>query len=190
MSLAGNVGKLTDYHPMLLEIGDRDVFVKCAPLLDQLQAAIYPNKRGGAGGSGGGDPLNLTAFKLWEEVHGDIVIHTQDMGLPLLEDDKAALRQWATIDDADQFFEHVTLDWCDKISDLVSPIKPWHPQTPCPACQQRFYLSDDDIRKPVLSVHYLSRSGSMLHPEQWSADCGRCGAQWVGKEVQAIAHTE
>lgn len=164
-------------------------YAKAAPLMDQLDAAIKPNQGGdNSGGGGGGDIINMSAMKLWERVAADIDIHSAENGMTTYWDRKATLQQWETWDDDDQFFEHMTLDWCDSIETLVSPIKPWHPDGRCPACGQRYYVDDERTRKPVFSVHYLGANGHPMHPDEWRVECGGCAAEWAGTRVQHIAY--
>lgn len=185
MSLRDNVHRLARQHMTTTPKG----YTKAEPLLDQLDAAIRPDKGGGkSGGSGRGDIINMSALKLWERICGDIDVHSREHGLTVYRDRKQTILQWENLDDGDQFFEHATLDWCDAIDAMLSPIKPWHPDGRCPACHQRYYLDDEDTRKPVFSVHYLGPDGHPLHPDQWRVECGGCSAEWTGTRVKQVAY--
>jgi len=184
MTLRANVHALTRDHLTNTPFGP----AKAAPLIRQLEAAIKPNKStSGGGASGRGEVINLSALALWEEIAADIGIHTIEAGLTPKPDRIESLRQWEMLDgdpDWADFLEHVTLDWCDRIAALLSPLKPWHPAQPCPACGMRFYGEES---APTLSVHYLGSDGQIAHPETWRMDCGGCGAEWEGDSLGAVS---
>lgn len=158
------------------------------PLLRQLEAAIRPNSGGGKTGKGGtGSIIDMTALALWEEINADIGIHTIEAGLPTHPDRIEILKGWTSLEgdpDWGDFLHHVCTDWCDRITALLSPLKPFHPSSPCPACGARFHGED---RTPPLNVHHIGPDGHQLHPEQWRMDCAACGATWSGDTLGMVA---
>lgn len=184
MSLRSTVHQLTADHLTHTPLG----YATAPPLLSQLEAAIKPSGRGAAaGGSGRGEVINLTALALWEEIAADISIHTQEAGLTPKPDRIETLKLWTIMDSDDdwnEFLTHVTQDWCDRITALLSPMKPYHPSQPCPSCGLKFY---GDENTPPLSVHYLSPDGEQLHPEQWKMECAACEAEWEGDTLGHVA---
>lgn len=183
-SLRTSIHALTSDHLTTTPLGT----ATAKPLMVQLEQAIKPDKGGGqANGNGKGDLINLTAMALWEEIASDIAIHTIEAGLTPKPDRIESLRQWATMEDDMEwgdFLARVALDWCDRIAAMLSPIKPFHPAQPCPACGQMF--AGDD-RAPSLSVHHLGPDGKQLHPEAWVMDCLACDSSWSGDTLGAMA---
>lgn len=184
MSLRTNLHALTSDHLTDTPLG----MATAPPLILQLEAAIKPDKGGGkANGNSKGDLINLTALSLWEEIAADIGIHTMEAGLPTSQSRIEMLKGWAAVeDDPDwgDFLMHVTTDWVDRIEALLSPLKPYHPARPCPACGIEFHGED---RTPPLNVHYLGPDGQPMHPHQWRMDCANCGATWSGDTLGAVA---
>lgn len=184
MTLRSNIHALTTDHLTDTPLG----LATAPPLIRQLEAAIRPSGRGAAaGGSGRGEVINLTALALWEEIASDIGIHTMEAGLPTSTNRLDMLKGWATLEgdpDWSDFLQHVTLDWCDRIQALLSPLKPYHPAHPCPSCGLRFHGDDN---APPLNVHYLGEDGQAMHPHQWRMECSACGAEWEGKVMGEIA---
>lgn len=184
MTLRSNVHALTTDHLTDTPLG----LATAPPLIRQLESAIKPNKGGGGSGSGKrADIIDMTALALWEEIAADIGIHTMETGLPTSQDRIEMLKGWVALeDDPDwsDFLTHATLDWCDRITALLSPIRPYHPSEPCPSCGLRFHGEDN---APPLSVHYLGADGKITHPHQWRMECESCGAEWSGDILGKIA---
>lgn len=184
MTLRSNIHALTSDHLTDTPLG----LATAPPLIRQLEAAIKPNKAtSGGGASGKGDIINMTALALWEEVAADIGIHTMEAGLPTSQDRIEMLKGWSALEDHPDwgdFLMHVTLDWCDRIAALLSPLKPYHPSGPCPSCGIEFHGEE---RTPPLNVHYLGTDGHQLHPHEWRMDCANCGATWSGDTLGAVA---
>lgn len=184
MSLRTNIHALCFSHLTDTPLG----LASAPPLIRQLEAAIKPDKGGGkSSGNGKGDLINMTALKLWEEIAADIGIHTMEAGLPTHQDRILMLKGWTAMeDDAEygDFMEHLTLDWCDMITALLSPLKPYHPAHPCPSCGLRFHGEDN---APPLNVHYLGPDGHPMHPHDWRMECANCGSEWSGDTLGAVA---
>ena len=184
MSLSTHIHTLTAPHLTSTPLG-----IEREPaLIVQLEAAIKPDKGGGKSNSNGkGDLINFSALALWEEITADVGIHTMEAGLHTYPDRLAMLRGWTVLEGDSEwgdFLEHVCLDWIDRIRALLSPIKPYHPATPCPACGVQHHGED---RTPPLNVHHIGTDGRQLHPHEWTMDCAACGAQWQGDTLGLVA---
>lgn len=184
MTLADNVHILTSEHLTRDEVG---AYVKAAPLLAQLRAAVTSDFAVGRGGSGGaGMILNSKADKLEKEIREAALFeHFEMAGSEYRGSLVALLRTWPLINlDAWQdYLEHVTLDWIDQIRELLESRRPpFRPSLPCPACGQRFHGAE---REPCLEVHYWDHDAEKIaHPSQWTAKCAGCGAEWNGDNLK------
>lgn len=184
MTLADNIHVLTNEHMTLADTGE---YIKAAPLLAQLRAAVTSDFAVSRGGSGGaGMILNSKADQLEKEIREAALFeHFEMAGAEYRGSLVALLRNWPKInlDDYQEYLEHVTLDWIDSIRSLLEARRPpWKPSLPCPACGQRFYGAERD---PCMEVHYWDHDAeAMAHPSQWIAKCSGCGAEWNGDNLK------
>lgn len=182
MTLPDNLHRLTAEH-MTMNDGGRAV--KVPSLLDQLDASTT-DKTGG-GGSGTGLPISAAAISLRQDI--DFAARDEqyqrtgsDIGTLV-----GILQSWASEQDPEMiaYLEHVTLDWCDRIGAIISPVKPpWRPAVPCPACG---IIYDRDGNGPGMRVHCWGEDEAMLPPGEWSAECIHCKAAWTAENMPWLA---
>jgi len=184
MTLADNIHMLTSEHMTMTDEGE---YTKAAPLLAQLRAASGSSLGAQGGGSGGGGMvISASAVKLEKEIRESALYeHFEMAGTEYRGSLVALLKTWPLInlDEWQDYLEHVTLDWLDRIREVLeSKRPPWRPSMPCPACAQRFYGPERD---PCLEVHYWDHDAeTMAHPSQWIAKCAGCGAEWNGDNLK------
>ena len=179
MSLPVNVNRLT--RPHLTYSHGKPVTIPA--LLDQLDRAVTEQTtRGGEGAGGAAIPIGTGALSLKQDIEREAREHQREMegftGYPLT----GILQSWAVLEgEWAAFLEHVTLDWCDRITAIVAPVKPPRRlHQPCPACGVMY--GGDDM-KPGLQVHCWDEDEGMLPPGDWTAECVHCGAAWKAEEM-------
>ncbi len=182
--LTESIHRLTREH---LTLADGKV-ATVPSLLDQLDAAATSKRGILAGGSGGtAIPISTAAVSLRQDIDWSARDeHYQRTGTDVgkLE---AIIQSWAAEQDPEMitYLEHVTLDWCDKINALISPVKPpWRPAVPCPACG---VIYDRDGNGPGLRVHCWGEDEAMLPPGEWTAECIHCQAAWTSENMPWLA---
>ena len=184
MTLADNIFRLTAEHMTMSDTGE---FVKAPPLLAQLRAASGSSLGAQGGGSGGGGlVVNAKAVKIENEIREAALYEHFEMAASEYRGSFVALiRTWPLIDidEYQDYLEHVTLDWIDKIRSILEAKRPpWRPHMPCPACSQRFYGAE---REPCLAVYYWDDDAEMIAPPAtWIAKCDGCGAEWNGDNLK------
>lgn len=184
MSLAGNIQELCSEH---LTTADDGSFVTAPPLLAQLRAASGSKLGMPGGGAGGaGMIVNARAVALENEIREAVLYeHFEMAGAEYRGPLVKLLKSWPLInlDEWQDYLEHVTLDWIDKIRALLEAKRPpWHPSINCPSCGQRFHGAE---REPCLSIHYWDHDAEEIaHPSQWMAECEGCGAEWTGDKLK------
>lgn len=184
MTLADNCWRLTNEHKTMGPKGP----ITVPALLDQLSEAVHPNNGGGVtGGAGARLPVNATALALLQDVERE-ARESQAELIPTFRGDlKAIIRSWAVEPingEWQEYLTNTTREWVKKIDRLLSPIKPYHPSKPCPACGQRFHGEDNT---PTLALTWISQDGDVMHPEEWAMECEACGAEWTGSVLGAVA---
>lgn len=182
LTLSDNIFRLTRGHLTAAQGG----VYRVPSLLDQLEAAFKPNNGGGAGGSAkAGLPINTTAVALWQDIEREATNYQHDLHGTSSRNVRAVIRSWVALTPSwEAHLTEATQKWCERIETLINPIKPYHPNQPCPACGQRFHGPE---RSTTLSLHWMDTDGNTLHPEEWAMDCAACGAQWSGKTLGAVA---
>ena len=185
MGLADNIHRLTRGHLT----GATAEIQRVPSLLDQLEAAVKPDVRGGASSSSAVAkiPINATAMALWQDITREATECQTELIGESSRNVRAVIRSWipGAIPAAwETHLAEVTAKWCERIENLINPIKPYHPSRPCPACGQRFHGPD---RTATLSLHWMDLEGNIMHPERWAMDCAACGAQWAGRTLDNIA---
>lgn len=184
MTLRDQIHTLTSEH---LTRDDTGAYVKSPPLLAQLRAASGSNLGAAGGGKGGGGMVvNSKAVALEAEIKAQALTeHFEMTGTEYRGGLVALLQTWAVIEPQEwlAYLEHVTSDWVDGIRGVLESVRPpWRPSIPCPACGQRFYGGDRDN---CLTVTYWDADADAIAPPStWSAECGGCGAAWVGDELK------
>lgn len=97
------------------------------------------------------------------------------------------IESWAHVEDDEwkKFLEHVTLDWIDRITNVIAPTRPRRPlMQPCSACGEKYTPGEDGKRIPAVTAWVWDGLGEAVAPmEQWDVKCSSCGAEWHGKEV-------
>lgn len=181
MTLADNIHRLKNEH---LSMADGRA-VKVPALLDQLESACSSNLGAQGGGSGGkGLLVNTRAVDLHREIRRDaLAYHFEMHGYEFRGSLRGLIGSWVAppTEQWGTFLEHATLDWCDRIGDLLESRRPpFRPSIPCPACGQRFH---GDENAPALSIEYWDHEqDKALHPHSWTAECAACGAEWRSYE--------
>lgn len=183
MTLADQIHRLTSEH-MTMTDGHA---TKVPSLLDQLDAAMI-DKTGRAGGGGSRAlPISDAAYSLRQ----DIDFAARDEQYQRTGTDTgtlvAIIQSWAIEQDAEMvaYLEHVTMDWCDQIKEIVSPSKPpWRPAVPCPACG---IIYDREGNGPGMRVHCWGEDEAMLPPGDWTAECIHCKAAWTSENMPWLA---
>lgn len=182
MTLRDNIHQLTSEH---LTLADRKP-VKVPALLDQLEGAVTEKRAGAAGGNGTPIPVSADALALLQDIDREARDHQYEM---VAHESRCSLRtllgMWAngavTTPEWEAFLEHVTLDWCDRISAMLSTAKPPRKiHRPCPACG---VLYGGEERKPGLHLHCWDEDGGLAKPGDWRCECVHCGAAWDGDEL-------
>lgn len=184
MTLQSNIHALTSEHLTMTD-GKPE---KVPSLLDQLDAATTEGRTGKSGSSGGrAIPISDTAYSLRQ----DIEFAARDEHYQRTGSDVgtlvAIIQSWAGEQDAEMvaYLEHVTLDWCDQIGAILSPVKPpWRPAVPCPACG---VIYDREGNGPGMRVHCWGEDEAMLPPGQWTAECIHCEAAWTSENMPWLA---
>jgi len=174
---------LTAEHMTMTDIGE---YAKAPPLLAQLRAACTSALAVGRGSGGGDMVVNSKAVKLENEIReAALYEHFEMAGAEYRGSFTSLIRTWPLIDieEYQDYLEHVTMDWVDKIRALLEAKRPpWRPSLPCPACSQRFYGPE---REPCLAVHYWDHDAETIAPPaNWTAACDGCGAEWNGDNLK------
>lgn len=184
MSLADHIHILTSEH---LTRDDNGAYVKAAPLLAQLRAASGSNFGAAGGGKGGGGMVvNSKAVELETKIKADALAeHFEMTGAEYRGGLVAMLQTWAAITSPQwqEYLAHITVDWIDDIRTILESVRPpWRPSIPCPSCGHRFHGPE---REPCLSVTYWDHDAERIAKQSaWTAECGGCGAVWVGDELK------
>ena len=180
MTIAVNVNRLVRTH---LTTGPNNVPVKVPALLEQLNEAVG-EKRAGAGAAGGSPlPISAAAVSLRQDIERELRQHQHERVGNSVGTTVGILHAWATLDgEWGDYLEHVTRDWCDQITALITPVKPPRRlHRPCPSCG---VLYGGDSMKPGLQVHCWAEDETMLPPGEWTADCQHCGAAWGAEQIR------
>jgi hypothetical protein len=161
--------------------------MKVPSLLDQLDAAITAETRAGSPGAGKGLPIGTGAYALRQDI--DFAARNEqyqrtgsDVGVLVV-----IIRSWASERDPEMvnYLEHVTLDWCDQIGEIISPSKPpWRPAVPCPACG---VIYDREGNGPGMRIHCWGEDEAILPPGEWTAECVHCKAAWTSDKMPWLA---
>ena len=158
-------------------------------LLFELREAVTSETRAGSTSSGGqAIPIGAGALSLAQDIDNEARDHLWDWRHRLLvgrtEDVIEALGHMGD----DDYFEHITQDWIERIQAIIAPKKPPRRiHLPCPRCG---VLYGGPMRKPGLQVHCWASDETMAPPNQWSAECIHCSAAWAAGELAwLIGHT-
>jgi len=184
MSLTGNIQALTMEHLTLVDGRPG----KVPALLDQLDTAIAEGRTGKSGSSGGKALLiSDTAHSLQQDIDWAARNEQYQRAGTDVGELKAIIKSWATEDDAEMvnYLEHVTLDWCDQIREIINPTKPpFRPAVPCPACG---VIYDKQGNGPGLRIHCWDANEELLPPGKWTAECIHCMASWTADNMPWLA---
>ena len=184
MSLTANIHTLTRPHLTLDPNGKPH---QTPAMLDELKAAATETRAGAPGNGGRSTPISTDAIALMQ----DIEFQARDEQYQRTGTDVGTLvgiiQSWATEEDAEMiaYLEHVTLDWLDQITALISPVKPpWRPAVPCPACG---VIYDQEGNGPGMRVHCWDDEGAIKAPGDWTAECIHCAAAWTPENMAWLA---
>lgn len=180
MTLTGNVHRLT--RPHLTTMAGK--IVTMPPMLTQLTMGC--GSANTAVSSETRLPVSVRAIALWQDMEHE----ARDHQYARTGDDSGRLWQivasWESVDDAEwaAYLEGVTLDFIDRIANIIDPPRPRRPlRQPCASCGQRWHYDADGQRSEAVTAWVWDESGSVGKLENWEVACTACGAQWVGKEV-------
>lgn len=182
MSLASNINQLINPH---VAMNPRGKIVKQPALLTQLSEA---DRNGGISTTSERPiPANVNAIALAQDLLHEAKNHQYEM---TSNDDGTLwqiIKSWETVEDREwqEFLGHVTLDWIDRINQIIQPTRPRRPlMQPCSACGHKYTPGDDGKRIPAVTAWVWDRQGEAIAPmEHWDVHCSNCGAEWHGKEV-------
>lgn len=183
MTLQDNIHVLTRAHLTITDNG----LVSNAGLLAQLDAAITAATRAGSPGGGKGLPIGTGALSLLQDITKaarDEQYQRTGSGMGNLG---AIIQSWLEEANPEMitYLEHVTLDWCDRIRNIITPSKPpWRPAVPCPACG---VIYDREGNGPGMRVHCWGDDEEILPPGRWTAECIHCGASWTSENMPWLA---
>lgn len=185
MSLRDAVFQLTKDH---LKTGPDGKAHKVPALLDELRNAVTPGHAGSAGGSDGGPPIpiNPNALDLLAEIEGEARRDYYEItgeGWPTSL--RELLQRFGAMDLAPEwsaYLERVSLDWIDKITALLWPVKPRRKLVGkvCPSCGWATYGEE---RKTCLSLGCWDDTGAMKKIGEWDIECASCEAGWTGEQM-------
>ncbi|MET4618683.1 hypothetical protein ABIE18_000106 [Arthrobacter sp. 2762] len=191
-TLNDNVHRLTREH-RAIHI-DSETGAKSFPtelsLFDQLRQEIQSGRRanGGGGGSGSRSPIAIPAFSLWSEIRETLAtMHITITGNdePKLSQE-SKLQKWAAWTQSDNRGQAArkclenTTKWMLAIQQMLNPVRRTEivgpcPQTDCGATHAWTWDEDEYVRNTALTA-----TGT-------EAQCGACGATWVGTELHELA---
>lgn len=196
MTLADNVHQLSREH---LKTGPDGKPHKVPALLDELRDAVTPGHAGSAGGSDGGPPIpiNPNALDLIAEIESEArrdYFEITGAYWPAAPDGlmsywpATTYRLLGHLGTADltpewiTYLDHVTLDWIDRITAMLWPVKPRRKLVGkvCPSCGWATYGEE---RKTCLSLGCWDDMGGMRAIGTWDIACASCEAEWVGDQV-------
>lgn len=183
MSLSDNIHQLVNEH---LKLGPTGKPHMIPSLLTELREAVTPGNSGAAGGASGPPiPINAEAVDLLAKIEADLKADYWEMLAVAwpgkLDGLLSAIGHQAT-GEWEAYFEHVTLDWVDKITTFLWPIKPRRKLfgKTCPACGLALHGEE---RAVCLTLGCWDSTGELAKIGAWNISCEGCGAHWAGDEV-------
>lgn len=191
-TLNDNVHRLTREHRAIHV--DSESGAKSYPtemsLFEQLRQEIESGRRPNAGGgaSGSRSPIAIPAFSLWSEIRETLAtmhIVTTGKDEPQLSAE-SKLQKWAVWTQSDNSGQAArkclenTTKWMLAIQQMLSPIRRTEivgscPQADCGATHAWTWDEDEYVRNTAITA-----TGT-------EAQCGACGATWVGAELHELA---
>jgi hypothetical protein len=184
LSLRDNIWQLTKEH---LKTGPDSKPHKVPALLDELRAAVTPGRNSSGGGTSGPPiPIDPDALDLLREIETearrDYLEITEGVWQASLEE---LIQRFASLDltpEWDNYLTHTTLDWVDRITSLLWPVKPRRKLVGkvCPSCGWATY---GEKRKTCLSLGCWDSEGGMKKVGDWDIECASCEAGWAGDQV-------
>lgn len=184
MTLADHVHQLCREH---LKTGPDGKAHKVPALLDELRGAVTPGRNSSGGGASGPPiPIDPDAMDLLAEIEATAKRDYQEMTGVRWTKNVDALLPWITGLDLTPewraYLERVSLEWIDRITALLWPVKPRRKLTgkTCPSCGQTTYGED---RKVALSLGCWDDDGNMRAIGTWDIQCAGCDAHWTGEQV-------
>lgn len=184
MSLRDSVFQLCSEH---MKTGPDGKAHKVPALLAELRAAVTPG-RNSSGGAAAGPPIPIDpdAMDLLAEIEAEAKKDYLDMTGVRWTKSIEALLPWITNLDLtpewSAYLERVTLEWVDKITAYLWPVKPRRKLVGkvCPSCGWATY---GDERKTCLSLGCWDDAGNMRPIGTWEVECASCEARWSGDQV-------
>lgn len=177
-------------------------FVRQAPVLGQLRAAIQPtlaSKSGGGGGSSAAPfPMSADAYDLMQEIDEEV---TQQYWLAksAAKDSKKSqplpvelrIQYWAArahlIQDGADEAAKLMNRWVRDIGALLDPVHRIEVIGPCSKCWATDILVPKDggvVLTPALTAGWSAAAGAV-------GECGACGHRWAGFEIHdLVAHVK
>lgn len=184
MSLRDSVHQLCSEH---MKTGPDGKAHKVPALLAELRAAVTPGRNSSGGGAEGPPiPIDPDAMDLLAEIETEAKKDYLDMtGVRWVKSLEALLPWMASLDltpEWSAYLERVTLEWVDKITAYLWPVKPRRKLVGkvCPSCGWATY---GDERKTCLSLGCWDDEGGMRPIGTWDVECGSCEAHWSGDQV-------
>lgn len=175
------VTRLTETHAV--KVGD--AVGECAPLLEMLREARYPNLGRTKGGGGSGDMFDVKAVEMYETIDAGVRSwlqhYRQDHTGDLLE---ATARLYGVLlteaaggrlEDEERMFAMFPT-WVDRIEDHFDPPHEYELTADCPECGESHAEDSEGQRKRAVRVQV--KSGRAL-----IAECHACGALTVGQDA-------
>lgn len=184
MSLNDSIHQLSREHLKTSPDGQ----LRHAPaLLTELRNAVTPGNNGSSGGASGPPiPINPGAVDMLNSMTNDAKTDYREISGNAWPGDLETLLQhiarMTLPADWHNYLERVTLEWVDRITAFLWPVKPRRKLTgkTCPACGLALH---GDERAVCLSLGCWDDDGNLAKIGDWDIACGSCGAEWAGDQV-------
>ncbi len=184
MTLRDNVHRLVNEH---LKLGPTGKPHMVSALLAELRDAVTPGNSGAGDGAGGLPiPINPDAVEMLARVERELKSEYWEMLAIVwpasLEELLLQLPSGAPDAAWEAYLDHVTLDWVDKITTFLWPVKPRRKLfgKTCPSCSQAVHGED---RAVCLTLGCWDTEGELAKIGDWNIRCEACEAAWSGNEV-------
>ncbi|QDG65832.1 hypothetical protein NIBR502772_06030 [Pseudarthrobacter sp. NIBRBAC000502772] len=184
MGLKDNAHRLSREHLKMDKDGKAH---KVPALITDLRGAVTPGRNSSGGGASGPPiPIDPDALDLLREIETEARRDYNEISGDYWADDLEALvLHLAGMDltpEWDNYLAHVTLDFVDRITAMLWPVKPRRKLVGkvCPSCGWATYGEE---RKTCLSLGCWNDEGGMRAIGTWDIACGSCEAEWVGDQV-------
>jgi hypothetical protein len=184
MQLKDNAHRLAREHLKM----DRDGKPHKVPaLLTDLRGAVTPGRTSSGGGASGPPiPIDPDALDLLREIETEARRDYHEIsGEYWAGELEALVLRLAEMDmtaDWSNYLAHTTLDWCDRITAMLWPVRPRRKLVGkvCPSCGWATYGEE---RKTCLSLGCWDSEGAMKKVGEWDIECGSCEAGWTGEQM-------